>query len=97
LDPQGSEPGDVVLTVRDQGCGIPADQLEGIFQPFRSSFDKGTGLGLAIVHRVVTDYTGSVQVSSTVDVGTIVRVRLPYRPGSPAAAIAPSRLGAAAI
>jgi two-component system sensor histidine kinase PilS (NtrC family) len=97
LDPRGSEPGDVVLTVRDHGCGIPADQLEGIFQPFRSSFDRGTGLGLAIVHRIVTDYTGSVQVSSTVDVGTTVRVQLPYRPGSPAAAIAPSRLEAAAI
>ena len=45
-------------TVQDQGCGIPADELDGIFQPFRSSFEKGTGLGLAIVHRIVTDYSG---------------------------------------
>jgi two-component system sensor histidine kinase PilS (NtrC family) len=69
--------GEVILIVQDQGCGIPADQLDGIFQPFRSSFDKGTGLGLAIVHRIVTDCRGSVQVSSTVGTGTTVRVRLP--------------------
>jgi two-component system sensor histidine kinase PilS (NtrC family) len=70
---------DVVLTVEDQGCGIPAEELDGIFQPFRSSFEKGTGLGLAIVHRIVTDYSGVIQVSSTVGVGTTVRVRMPSR------------------
>ena len=71
---------EVVLSVQDQGCGIPADQLDGIFQPFRSSFQRGTGLGLAIVHRIVTDYQGAIQVSSTVGVGTTVRARLPLRP-----------------
>ena len=70
---------DVVLSVEDQGCGIPAEELDGIFQPFRSSFEKGTGLGLAIVHRIVTDYNGVIQVSSTVGGGTTVRVRLPMR------------------
>ena len=71
--------GDVVITVQDEGCGIPAEELDGIFQPFRSTFEKGTGLGLPIVHRIVTDYAGTIQVSSTVNVGTIVRVRLPLR------------------
>jgi two-component system sensor histidine kinase PilS (NtrC family) len=74
--------GDIVLSVHDQGCGIPADQLDGIFQPFRSSFQRGTGLGLAIVHRIVTDYDGNIQVSSTVGVGTTVRARLPLRPAA---------------
>jgi two-component system sensor histidine kinase PilS (NtrC family) len=72
-------PGEAVLTVEDQGCGIPADQRDGIFQPYRSSFEKGTGLGLAIVHRIVTDYNGVIQVSSTVGRGTTVQVRLPIR------------------
>lgn len=72
---------DVVVTVEDQGCGIPPDELDSIFQPFRSSFEKGTGLGLAIVHRIVTDYSGSIQVSSTVGKGTSVRVHLPAQPG----------------
>jgi two-component system sensor histidine kinase PilS (NtrC family) len=74
-------PGDVVITVQDQGCGIPSEELDTIFQPFRSSFEKGTGLGLAIVHRIVTDYNGSIQVSSTVGSGTAVRVRLPLQVG----------------
>jgi two-component system sensor histidine kinase PilS (NtrC family) len=72
-----AEADSVVLTVQDQGCGIPAADLDSIFQPFRSSFERGTGLGLAIVHRVVTDYNGSIDVSSQVGVGTTVSVRLP--------------------
>jgi signal transduction histidine kinase len=70
---------DVTITIRDEGCGIPPADLDSLFQPFRSSFEKGTGLGLAIVHRIVTDYNGSIQVSSTVGAGTTVRVRLPLR------------------
>jgi two-component system sensor histidine kinase PilS (NtrC family) len=72
--------GEAILMVEDQGCGIPADQIDGIFQPYRSSFEKGTGLGLAIVHRIVTDYSGVIEVSSTVGSGTTVSVRLPIRP-----------------
>ena len=59
------------------GCGIPSEQLDDVFQPFHSSFRKGAGLGLAIVHRIVTDYGGRIQVSSTVGEGTTVSVRLP--------------------
>jgi signal transduction histidine kinase len=66
-----------VLTVKDEGIGIPADQLDGIFQPFRGSFAKGAGLGLAIVHRIVSDYSGKVDVFSQPGVGTTVRVELP--------------------
>jgi two-component system sensor histidine kinase PilS (NtrC family) len=69
----------VVLLVSDEGVGIPADELDAIFQPFRGSFAKGTGLGLAIVHRTVSDYGGEIQVSSTPGRGTIVRVRLPMK------------------
>ena len=65
--------------MQDEGRGIPPEDLDLIFQPFHSSFEKGTGLGLAIVHRIVTDYNGTINVSSTVGVGTIVTVRLPIR------------------
>ncbi|HEY7191312.1 MAG TPA: ATP-binding protein [Vicinamibacterales bacterium] len=71
----------VVLAVQDQGCGIPADEVDSIFQPFRSSFERGTGLGLAIVHRLVTDYHGTIDVSSEVGVGTIFTVKLPAHAG----------------
>jgi two-component system sensor histidine kinase PilS (NtrC family) len=76
-DPGAGTAGQVVVWVEDHGCGIAADELDGIFQPFRSSFDRGTGLGLAIVHRIVTDYSGTIEVSSNVGRGTSVRVRLP--------------------
>jgi two-component system sensor histidine kinase PilS (NtrC family) len=89
-DPPAGVGGEVVLTVEDQGRGIPPEELDEIFQPFRSSFDKGTGLGLAIVHRIVTDYGGSIQVSSNLGEGTRMSVRLPVRlaAASPAAAAA---------
>jgi two-component system sensor histidine kinase PilS (NtrC family) len=69
----------VVLDVADEGVGIPADELDAIFQPFRGTFSKGTGLGLAIVHRIVSDYGGEIHVSSTPGLGTTVSVRLPVK------------------
>jgi two-component system sensor histidine kinase PilS (NtrC family) len=77
----GGEPShdSVVLEVSDEGVGIPADELDAIFQPFRGTFSKGTGLGLAIVHRIVSDYGGEINVSSTPGRGTTVSVRLPVK------------------
>jgi two-component system sensor histidine kinase PilS (NtrC family) len=91
-DPRPGSDGDVLLTVRDDGRGIPADELDSIFQPFRSSFEKGTGLGLAIVHRIVTDYGGTIQVKSAPGAGTTVRVRMPVRP-----AISPAPVAAVGV
>jgi two-component system sensor histidine kinase PilS (NtrC family) len=80
LEPAGDSTQDwVVLEVADEGVGIPAEELDAIFQPFRGTFSKGTGLGLAIVHRIVSDYGGEIQVSSTPGKGTTVSVRLPVK------------------
>jgi two-component system, NtrC family, sensor histidine kinase PilS len=69
----------VVVTVADEGVGIAAEELDGLFQPFHGRFAKGSGLGLAIVHRIVTDYNGEIHVSSEPGRGTTVSVRLPAR------------------
>ena len=69
----------VALTVEDEGIGIPAAELENLFQPFNGRFAKGSGLGLAIVHRIVADYHGEIRVNSQQGVGTSVSVRLPAR------------------
>ena len=82
----------VALRVEDQGCGIERDEIERIFQPFRSSFDKGTGLGLATVHRIVTDARGTIHVSSRVGEGTTMRVVLPAQHGDSAGAAEPAAL-----
>jgi two-component system sensor histidine kinase PilS (NtrC family) len=69
----------VVISIKDEGIGIPPEELEGLFQPFHGTFTKGSGLGLAIVHRIVTDYHGEIRVSSQPGAGTTVSVRLPAR------------------
>jgi two-component system sensor histidine kinase PilS (NtrC family) len=77
---QGSSSADgVVITVSDEGVGIPSGELDGLFQPFHGRFVKGSGLGLAIVHRIVTDYHGEIQVNSQPGHGTTVAVQLPAR------------------
>lgn len=65
----------VVLEVRDEGVGIPPEELDGIFQPFHGTFARGSGLGLAIVQRIVSDYGGEIEVTSTVGRGTTVAIR----------------------
>jgi len=71
----GEPAGGPVLEVEDEGVGIPQEELDGIFQPFHGTFARGSGLGLAIVHRIVSDYGGEIEVSSSVGKGTTVRVR----------------------
>ena len=68
-----------VLLVEDEGVGIPPEDVDSIFQPFRGSFGKGTGLGLAIVHRIVTDYGGHIDVRPRPQGGTVFRVTFPER------------------
>jgi two-component system, NtrC family, sensor histidine kinase PilS len=71
--------GTAALFVRDEGVGIPEDELDAIFQPFHGRFAQGSGLGMAIVHRIVSDYGGEIRVTSKVGVGTTVEIRLPAR------------------
>jgi two-component system sensor histidine kinase PilS (NtrC family) len=66
-----------VLQVEDEGVGIPPEEVDSIFQPFRGSFGKGTGLGLAIVYRIVTDYGGNIEVKPRSGGGTVFRVTFP--------------------
>jgi two-component system, NtrC family, sensor histidine kinase PilS len=89
--------GQVTLEVRDEGVGIPADQLEEILHPFRGGFSKGTGLGLSIVHRIVSDYGGELLVTSQEGSGSTVTVKLPTLPGGRGASESEHRpLGVAA-
>ena len=83
--PPAGEAPHVVISVSDEGVGIAPEELEGIFQPFRGSFERGTGLGLAMVYRIVSDYSGEVKVNSTRGAGTTVQVRFPA--GAAAAAV----------
>jgi signal transduction histidine kinase len=76
--------GTVDLIVRDTGCGIPADKLPRIFEPFfstKSGPDEtgkgGTGLGLASCRQIIEAHRGRVRVESTVGKGTQFTIKLP--------------------
>jgi len=67
----------IKITIRDQGYGIPADQLPKIFDPFFTTKASGSGLGLAIAYAIVTKHDGRITVTSEVGVGTTVSLYLP--------------------
>ena len=72
------EEGDrVVLSVEDEGCGIPGDLREKIFDPFFTTKETGSGLGLPMVHRVVESLGGSIELRSEVGEGTCFTISLP--------------------
>lgn len=76
--------GSLVFAVRDGGCGIPANDLPILFEPFRRGTNvghvPGTGIGLAIVRRCVRLHGGEIDLESELGKGTTVRVRLPLSP-----------------
>jgi len=73
----------VEITVRDSGIGIPAEQLERIFEPFvqvRAELTRtaeGTGLGLAISRDLARGMRGDLLVSSTIGGGSTFTLSLP--------------------
>jgi len=69
----------VELTVEDNGPGIPAGDLDRIFEPYQQAHNgrRGSGLGLAIVKQLIDAHGGSVGVDSQERKGTCFTVRLP--------------------
>ena len=63
--------------IRDQGVGIPPDQLDNIFEPFFTTKDSGTGLGLSLVHQMVVEHGGEIEVDSELGRGTVFQVTFP--------------------
>jgi len=80
----------VDITVRDRGIGIPARDLERIFERFyrvdraRSRETGGTGLGLSIVRHVATNHGGEILVTSSEGSGSTFTLRLPIDGAGPA-------------
>lgn len=71
------DPTHVRITFSDSGCGIPAESLEKIFEPFYTTKALGTGLGLAITRQIIEQHHGEIHIESTVGSGTRVTVTLP--------------------
>ncbi len=69
----------VFIEIQNGGDPIPAEVLPKLTRPFYTTKSSGTGLGLAIVKRIVDAHEGELSITSSLEEGTIVRVRLPLK------------------
>ncbi len=80
-----ADEGMATVAVRDQGQGIPADELQGLFRPYGTtsvrgtSGERSTGLGLAIARRIVEAHGGRIWAESEVGKGSSFFFTLPLR------------------
>jgi len=70
----------VCVTVRDEGPGIPADQLSRIFDTFYTTKSNGMGMGLAISRSIIAAHGGRLWAENNPDGGATVLFTLPARP-----------------
>jgi two-component system, sporulation sensor kinase A len=70
----------VVIDLKDQGCGIPAERLKTLGEPFYTTKEKGTGLGLMVCFKIIEEHRGAIQFSSVENEGTRVEIELPTAP-----------------
>jgi two-component system NtrC family sensor kinase len=80
----------IYVEISDTGCGIPAEALPHIFEPFFTSKNEtggaGLGLGLAVVFGIVPRHGGRIDVESELERGTTFKIRLPRNPPGQAGA-----------
>ncbi len=71
----------IIITIKDKGIGIKAEDIDKLFLPFFRSSNalsvQGTGLGLSLSHKIIALHKGLLKISSTIDVGTIVVIKIP--------------------
>ena len=77
-------PGNYIqIVVKDQGVGIPADQLDKIFDPYFTTKQESSGLGLAITHSIINKHHGYIGVDSEPGQGATFTIYLPASNGRP--------------
>lgn len=71
----------IIVSVEDNGKGIPENELKNIFQPFYRTEDSrtitGFGVGLPLVNRIIKLHKGQIKISSVVGKGTTFFIQLP--------------------
>jgi signal transduction histidine kinase len=72
-----SDETDIQFEFKDSGCGIEADPIEQIFEPYYSTKETGIGLGLPLTKKLIEDHGGTLTVASEKDKGTTFVVTLP--------------------
>jgi two-component system NtrC family sensor kinase len=77
------EDGEVEVSIRDTGTGMPPDVLERVMEPFFTTKTDGSGLGLAICRSIIWDIGGDLAIESSKDEGTCVALSLPVLKDNP--------------
>ena len=73
------EDGYVHIRIKDGGPGIPEELIKRIGEPFVTTKEKGTGLGIMISTRIIEAHKGTLQLSSVINEGTVVEIKLPIQ------------------
>jgi two-component system nitrogen regulation sensor histidine kinase NtrY len=68
--------GFMLVTITDNGIGLPAESRERLTEPYITTRTRGTGLGLAIVKKIVEDHGGGLELDDAPGGGAMVRVRI---------------------
>lgn len=66
-----------IVSIKDEGCGIPEELLPRLGEPFYTLKEKGTGLGLMICHKIIKQHSGTIFYQSKLNEGTVITIRLP--------------------
>ena len=74
---------DFLISIADNGTGIPPEQMGSLFEPYRTTKSSGTGLGLLIVRRIIREHGGEIEIQSQPDQGTNILIHLPHTAPSP--------------
>nr|WP_237179295.1 ATP-binding protein [Paenibacillus sp. MMS18-CY102] len=69
--------GESIITITDEGCGIPDEMIPQLGDPFVTGKEAGTGLGIMVSQRIIQSHRGTMDIVSQVDVGTTVTITLP--------------------
>ncbi|WP_134704899.1 ATP-binding protein [Ammoniphilus sp. YIM 78166] len=70
-------PKHISVLIRDEGCGIPQDQVNRLGEPFFTTKEDGTGLGIMVTQQILKNHGGYMGIDSELNKGTTVHVILP--------------------
>ncbi|MER2036501.1 MAG: ATP-binding protein [Solibacillus sp.] len=72
-----SDEKEIFIAIEDNGCGIPPNVLERVFEPFYTTKTKGAGLGMMIIKKIIVDHNGKITITSIEEIGTEVLISFP--------------------
>lgn len=67
----------LLISIKDEGVGIPGDKIKKLGEPFYTTKDRGTGLGLMVSYKIVEEHNGTIEVESELGKGTTFHIKLP--------------------